>query len=65
MMEDWKLNVTEDFGKGSERYTMLKSELTDLNMQKVRLEQMLNEAVAESTATILEQGTSNFVDLQT
>ena len=54
MMEDWKLNVTEDFGKGSERYTMLKSELTDLNMQKVRLEQMLNEAVAESTATILE-----------
>lgn len=59
------MNVTEDFGKGSERYTMLKSELTDLNMQKVRLEQMLNEAVAESTATILEQGTSNFVDLQT
>ena len=33
---------------------MLKSELTDLHLEKVRVESLLNDAVAESTATILE-----------
>jgi len=54
MMEDFKENLTEEFSQGSERYVMLKSELTDLHLQKVWIEAQLNEAVAESTATILE-----------
>lgn len=64
-MEDAKENSHEDFLNGSSKYQLLTTELNDLNIQKTRLEKLLNETVAESMVTILEEGTSNFVTLQT
>jgi hypothetical protein len=54
---------TQFFDENDLKYNHLKSEVTDLNLQKINLENSIADIKAESTADVLEKGTDNFATL--
>ncbi len=63
LLKDANSNAQSDYLQGNETYQILKSEESDLNLRKVKIEQALNDAIAEYSVTILEHGGSNYVEL--
>ena len=63
LQKDTKSMDLQYFNENDSKYNHLKAELTDLNLQKINLENSISDLKAENTADVLEKGTDNFATL--